>query len=268
MNDGNEKNTAELPSDLLRALIRERTHHRLERRVYASIHQGHPIPTSVVELIRRLMEEWERRGLPDDGADLQWAGQLLKWAEGIETDEKPDRVRGVPTTFNKTELSAIQRLIYDRRSIRRWKDESVPRWMVEKIVDAALWAPHAANLQSLRFVLVDDAAGLALFKGSEVEGGQVKIVVCQDTRVYALKPGIPERNILLDCGAAVQNMLLLAQAMGLGAVWLTFNSKRIERIRRHFQLPDYIAVQTYISLGWPAENPLPPGRLTFKDVVL
>ena len=120
MNDRNEKKPAELPSDLLRALIRERTHHRLERRVYASIHEGHPVPDSVVEQIRRLMEEWESRGLPEDGADLQWAGQLLKWAQGIETDENPDRVKGAPAPFNPAELSAIERLIHDRRSIRRW----------------------------------------------------------------------------------------------------------------------------------------------------
>ena len=59
----------------------------------------------------------------------------------------------------------------------------------------------------------------------------------------------------------MQNMLLLAHALGLGAVWLTFTERQIAVIRDHFHVADYIDVVSYIGLGWPTVQPLAPGRM-------
>jgi nitroreductase len=66
----------------------------------------------------------------------------------------------------------------------------------------------------------------------------------------------------------MQNMLLMAHALGLGAVWLTFVGNQQQAIRQRFRIPDYIDIVSYISIGWPAIEPLPPGRMELEAVLL
>ena len=263
-----EQDYREMPPELLRAIIREHTHHRLEEPVYRWIHEGKAPPPGLGEGIRQLLNIWTERGLPEDGADLTWTRRLLTLAGELNAGAHPSLKTRAIRPFSRTERRAAEKLIFTRRSVRRWSNKAVPSALIEKVIEAGLWAPHACNLQTLRFLVVQDQEGLALFKKSEITGGNVRIVVCQDLRPYQSTAGVPEHNRLLDCGAAVQNMLLMAHALGLGAVWLTFSEPQVKQLRAHYQLPDYIAIQTYLALGWPAESPLRPGRLTVADVVL
>jgi nitroreductase len=76
------------------------------------------------------------------------------------------------------------------------------------------------------------------------------------------------RNRLLDAGAAAQNMVLAAHALGLGGVWLTFSDAMLERLYARFQFPDEVKIVTYIDVGWPAQTPAPPYRLGLTETVL
>ncbi len=107
-----------------------------------------------------------------------------------------------------------------------------------------------------------------LFRGSDVPGGPVHIVALQDERVYKANPYNPVRNRLIDAGAAVQNMVLAAHALGLGGVWLTFSDAMLERLYARFKLPEEIKIVTYIDVGYPAQIPAPPLRLGLEEVVL
>jgi nitroreductase len=60
----------------------------------------------------------------------------------------------------------------------------------------------------------------------------------------------------------------MAHALGLGAVWGTFDDAAAQRIRGHFTVPEEIELITYIGLGWPAEAHIAPGRLTVEDAVV
>lgn len=86
------------------------------------------------------------------------------------------------------------------------------------------------------------------------------MVICQDMRVYRANRFMPEKNILLDAGAAGQNIVLAAYAYGLDSVWLTFNetSEIRQRLREYFKLPDYIEIVTYIDVGYGDQTPCPP----------
>jgi len=128
----------------------------------------------------------------------------------------------------------------------------------------------ACNLQTLRVLIVNDPDPevAALFEG-EVSGAPAHLVVCQDRRPYEFyRSSVPEHNRGLDCGAAMQNMLLMAHALGLGAVWLTFVGHQAQNLRTFFHIPEYIDIVSYISLGWPAITPLPPGRMELEAVLL
>jgi len=161
-------------------------------------------------------------------------------------------------------------LIRERRSVRFWDDRPVPRTMLEEMVQAGQWAPCACNLQTLRVLIVEEPEGAdaELFKG-EVSGAPAYLIVCQDRRAYEFyNTSVPEHNRGLDCGAAMQNMLLMAHALGLGAVWLTFVGEQRQAIRVRYRIPDYIDLMSYIAVGWPAVHPLPPGRMELQAVLL
>jgi nitroreductase len=116
---------------------------------------------------------------------------------------------------------------------------------------------------------MEDPEVLNKFKNMEFEVEKVKIVTCMDVRGYdhVSRPP-PEKNKLLDVGACMQNMALMAHALGLGGCWSTFSDEQIAGIHKHFELPDYVQVVTYLSLGWAAEKVMPPLRMSHKEAIL
>jgi len=251
----------------LRAVIRERVHHTLENKVYNALASEDPVSPNLGDAVREMLAVVEERGLPTDSADLQWAYSLLDLAEDLKRGESPDL--DIPEPLSTETVQTLERLIRQRRSIREVSGEDVPAWMIKKIIEAGLWAPHACNLQNIRVIVIDDAERLALFAGKEHRGFRVAIVVCQDMRSYEFYAAtVPERNHGLDCGAATQNMVLMAHALGLGATWMTFTKPEMQRVREHYELPDDIQVVTYIGLGWPRMGPLAPGRIAVEEAIL
>jgi nitroreductase len=141
--------------------------------------------------------------------------------------------------------------------------------MVEQVLEAGTWAASGCNLEIWRFVVVQDPELLRRFANQEFEVEKVKIVCCMDVRGYRdVDRPPPDKNKLLDLGAAMQNMALTAHALGLGGCWSTFSPQQIAEIHAHFALPDYVEVVTYLSLGWAAEKVMPPARMPYQEAIL
>jgi len=251
----------EMPAALLRAVIRERAHHLLEGPLQRARRLDRMAEPKGKATIQDLLDVWQERDLPTEGEDLSWVRKLLN-AHNYKDLENPTE------TLDSAQLETVRTLLAERRSIRFWDARPVPRSMLEEIIRAGQWAPCACNLQTVRVLVIDDLQEASLFKG-EVSGAPAQLVICQDTRPYEFyHPGVPERNRGLDCGAAVQNMLLMAHALGLGAVWLTFTEKLIEWVRERYAIPAYLEIVTYVSVGWPAIHPIPPGRMELEAVLI
>jgi nitroreductase len=254
---------------LLRAVLRERTHHTFEYALYRALFGTGRLPAGAVAKIEELLALCRARGLADDLPDVRWARRLLELAKAVQRGERPEIGAEPPRPFPPADLRAVERVIFTRRSIRLWTEEPVPEELVRRVIEAGLWAPHACNLQNTRVIIIGRETGRRLLPGGETRGAAVYLVICRDRRIYDYYAGsVPEYNRGLDAGAAVQNMLLMAHALGLGAVWGTFDAATAQKIRAHFEVPETIELITYIGLGWPAEAHLPPGRLTVDDVVV
>lgn len=160
-------------------------------------------------------------------------------------------------------------IVKERRSVREFKDKEVPDELIDKILEAGLWAAHGCNIQSIRYVVVREKNEPGLFRGSDVPGGPVHLVILQDMRCYRANSFTPVRNQLLDAGAAGQNIVLAAHAVGLEGVWLTFPGEEFcDRLRKKFNLPDYIRLVTYVDVGYGDQTPYPPQRWDVKDTIL
>ncbi len=258
----------------LRAIIRERGHHTIEIQLYEALAKGVPLPVETGHRVKELLAIWRERGLPTDSPDLVYVQQLVDMAERVKKGEHVDLSKFAWKPFEDEDRQAARRLIRERRSVRHFTKEEVPDSLIDRVIEAGLWAAHGCNLNSLRFLVVREKNEPGLFRGADIPGGPVHVVACQDRRVYYCMsgyvafPDMLERNRVLDCGAAMQNMVLYAHALGLGAVWLTFRREMVTRLQKRFNLPDYIQIVTYLDLGYPAETPLPPGRMTVDEVVL
>ena len=123
------------------------------------------------------------------------------------------------TTTNT--VDAVLENIHARKSVRQFTDEPVSQEHIETMLKAAMAAPTAVNYQPWRFVVVNERAQLdamaeVLPFAKMLKQAPLAIVVCGETTWF---DGNENPFWQQDCSAATQNLLLAAEALGLGAVW-------------------------------------------------
>lgn len=143
--------------------------------------------------------------------------------------------------------------IRQRRVVRNFEEEPVTREQTLEVLRAARWAPAAGNKRVQRFVAVLDPNMIRLIRTvSPGMSGYPKglIVVCLDWERVATLGYRGSRPIFyIDVGTATENMLLAAQAIGLGAGPVTSFSK--EAVSVLLRLPDSITPELMVILGHP-----------------
>jgi nitroreductase len=123
-------------------------------------------------------------------------------------------------------------------------------------------APSAGNQQPWQFVVVRDRLTLAAVAefhpyARMLAETPLAIVVCGDTRLEKW-PQFWEQ----DCAAATQNLLIEAEILGLGAVWLGVHplAERVDGMRRLLGLPDEVVAFAIVAIGHPRERKQPADR--------
>lgn len=203
-------------------------------------------------------------------------------------------------------IDATMKVIQDRRSIRHFTEEPVSDQDLDMILEAARQAPSGENAQPWRFIIVKDEgvrkkmgaiagggsgrrftaefvtkkmqerfAGLedeakkqAAFK--KLTSGQVSafmadapvnIVVCGKKDVW---------DMPYDTSAAIENMLLMITALGLGACWVIapcIDIRDEERIKALLDVPEGFKAVSVLSVGHPARSHRPRPRLPINELV-
>jgi nitroreductase len=157
--------------------------------------------------------------------------------------------------------------IFSRRSIRKYQDKSIPKEMLMDLLQAAMAAPSAVARDPWHFIIVQERETLEklatiLPHGRMLRRAAAGLVVCGDiNRAHDQK----ESYMLQDLSAAVENILLASNILGLGSCWLGVHPReeRMDGIKKLFTLPENIIPMCAISLGWPAESHEP--RTRFRD---
>ena len=120
-------------------------------------------------------------------------------------------------------MNETLRTIHERRSTRAFKSDPVPRELIEQIVDAGIWAPSGMNKQAAIVVAITDtetrnrlaAANRAIGGWGEgvdpFYGAPVILVVLADKSVH---------TSLYDGSLVMGNMMLAAESLGLGSIWI------------------------------------------------
>ena len=152
--------------------------------------------------------------------------------------------------------------IFSRKSVRSYTDQPVPDEMVETLLRAAMSAPSGMNVQPWHFVVVNTREMLdRLAKeipNRMLETAPLAIVVCGETM---LGEGRPNNNWKMDASAATENLLLAAEAMGLGAVWTAADyDARADAVIEVLGIPSNVRPLCVVPIGFPAGNDQPKDK--------
>jgi len=181
-------------------------------------------------------------------------------------------------------------LLLGQRSIRCYSDEHIPDQLLEEVIRAATYAPSAHNRQPWRFAIIKTAGAksrLAQAMGDRlridrtsdgdppmiidadvarsirrITNSPVGIVVCMtmedmDHYVDAARASAEHQMAVQSTAMAMQNLLLAAHALELGASILCAPLFCPDTVRASLELPSQWEPQSLITLGWPDV----PGKL-------
>ena len=149
-------------------------------------------------------------------------------------------------------------LIFGRRSVRIFSPGEVDEAAMRQLLEAAMAAPSAMTKDPWRFAVVRrketlEALGVILPGGKMLPTAALAILVCGDLEAAF------EKNIsylLQDCSAAIENLLLAAHGLGLGACWVGVHPgvESVRKVRELIGLPENIVPVAAIAVGRPGER--------------
>lgn len=179
---------------------------------------------------------------------------------------QPDAATGATSS-----LSDAYANIMTRTSIRQYSDRAVSDAAIDSLLRAGMAAPTAVNKQPWQFVVITDRALLDTLatKGpgwKPVGRAPLAIVACGDLSLAL--DGDAQAYWIQDVSAATENILLAANAMGLGAVWCGAYpiEERVASLREYLSLPEGIIPLNIIAIGYPDENPLPKEKFKAERI--
>jgi nitroreductase len=158
--------------------------------------------------------------------------------------------------------------ILNRKSIRKYDSRKVSDEMVQNLLRAAMQAPSACNEQPWEFIVLrnkDIMQKIPAFHpySTMLPQADAAIVVCGD-KTREVFPGF----WIQDCSAATENILIAAEDMGLGAVWLGVYplEDRVTALQQLLALPENVIPLCIVPIGYPAENRKPADRFDTKKI--
>ncbi len=165
--------------------------------------------------------------------------------------------------------------ILSRKSVRSYTADTIPAAVMENLLRAAMAAPSGRNIQPWSFVVLSDTSrydeifgdnhNMAMFKQSAAI-----VVLCADTTVVRPPrdnpdaPAVQQPNGIWrdDMGAVTENLLLAAEAYGLGACWTACYPyiDRMAPVKQALGLPATVVPYSVVPIGYPAGDEQPKDK--------
>ncbi|MFW6124040.1 MAG: nitroreductase family protein [Acidobacteriota bacterium] len=152
-------------------------------------------------------------------------------------------------------------LIISRRTVRQFKQKTIHRSLLTKMINAARLAPSASNFQPLEFVVVHEKnicqkifpclkwAAYIAPKGNPKTGKEPVAYI-----VTLVNKEIKNTDYEWDAGAAIENMILTAWEAKIASCWLL--SVERDEVRNLLEIPGQYIIDSVLALGYPAEEPV------------
>ncbi|MBN1793949.1 MAG: nitroreductase [Candidatus Omnitrophica bacterium] len=166
----------------------------------------------------------------------------------------------------KNERAVIE-AIQNRRSVRRFRKARLRPGVIEDILEAGRWAPSGLNNQPWKFLVLagekKDAIGVFTHYASVVKGADAVIAVFLDHNL-----GYNRDRDCMAIGAAIQNMLLVIHAKGLGGCWLGEIVNRKNKVSAFLHMPKNLELAAVVAVGVARTYPRRGRRRALKKCIL
>ena len=180
--------------------------------------------------------------------------------------------------------------IYQRRSIRKFNTDKVPRELIEKILEAATQAPSAMNKQPWRFVVLEGAKkdelisifqkkveklarlknniGYARVTAEHMKQAPALILVfnaeSKAKGLFKVFSSVMDVLYIQSIGGAIQTMLLAAQELGLGTLWMGHIFYAVKEIGKYVDKNEELIAA--VSVGYADETPQARPRRNWREI--
>lgn len=163
-------------------------------------------------------------------------------------------------------------LMIKRRSVRVFKDQKIPQDILNKLMDVANNCPSGGNIQPLSIITVQGEDGreeLGKLIGSQpwVKNAPLSLIFCID--FYRIKrwATLSDTEFLgekalshfliayADLMCAAENVVILAESLGLGSVYVGSIQGIIDEIRKNFSIPKLVLPMMLLCVGYPESIP-------------
>ena len=202
---------------------------------------------------------------------LLTATLLVALFVGISCQQQPSAPAATPAETNSTIDD-----ILSRRSIRAYKEQAVPRDLLDKIVECGIWAPNGMNAQQWEVRIVDNKEWLdnitAAYKLS-VQGTPAERMVEQESfkNMFRNAPAVifvahkPGHCTQVDCGLMAGNMMLAATSLDLGSICMMgpigfFRTDAGKPFLESLRLSKGYELLLCVGVGYADEQPNPTPR--------
>jgi len=165
----------------------------------------------------------------------------------------------------------LKQCIKTRRSIRKYKDKTFSKEILEDIIDSVRYAPSSHNTQPWDFIVVDkkelkeQLSQVHQWAGFAKDSATI-IAVCYDTNKCKWSP-----SKFANPAIAATYILLSAHEAGLGACWIFIKDSEEPEIEKKVKsilgVPKFIDIFCMISLGYPDETPDDKDLRDLKDLI-
>lgn len=162
-------------------------------------------------------------------------------------------------------MEDVLELIKARRNIKHYLPKFVSWEMVSRVIDAARHAPSCGNIQNWKFIVVLESEqkqqlAEAAHEQYEIALAGALIVICAEPEKAERYYGLRGEKLysIQNCAAAIQNMLIEAQSLGLGSSWIGGFDEEI--VKKICHIPEQVRPQAIVAVGYPKEIPEKPPK--------
>ena len=175
-------------------------------------------------------------------------------------------------------------LIMKRRSVRNFKDQPIPQEVIDQLLDAANNAPSGGNIQPISIILIQEKENrtlLAEMVGNQpwVKNAPLSLIFCLDFNRIKRWATLNETEFkgeqalshfliaYADLMCAAQSVVLLAEGLGLGSVYVGTIQSSMDAAREQFSIPEFVLPMMILTLGYPKSTPRSIPKLEREVIV-
>lgn len=160
-------------------------------------------------------------------------------------------------------------LIYTRRSIRQYVDRPIENESIRKLLEAAISAPSGKNGQPWKFSVVMSTGDIERLAKLSIYGRWMRKAKCFIVVFLDKSCSYHYVKDIQSCGAAIQNILLAAHAMGIGSCWIGEIIEKGEEIKSLLGIENSnLELMGIVTLGYSDVQDVIPERRHFDSFII